>query len=116
MNTAWKFDGTNWTWIAGTTSTLTGGGNYVSLNANSTAAYPCARRSHVVVHDEKAFFFGELGYLSSASDSKNFLRNFQTNSLQSKFFASSILRFFFEFSLTIVQLLLLMFGVFPQVL
>ena len=60
MNTVWKYDGTDWTWIGGSDRAQIGS-NYVGKNANSAEAFPCSRRSYVVPYGNKGYFYGELG-------------------------------------------------------
>jgi hypothetical protein len=62
LNDMWKFDGTNWTWVKGS-STINANGNYGQLNISHTANEPGSRnRARVWTNNlNETFLFGGQG-------------------------------------------------------
>jgi hypothetical protein len=68
LNDLWKFDGTNWTWVSGS-STSNQAGTYGTKGAPDSANIPGARDSSVSWTDPAGhlWLFGGLGYDSAGS-------------------------------------------------
>ena len=77
LNDFWKFDGTNWTWVSGS-STGNAIGNYGTLDTTATSNAPGAREYAVSVFDgSNLWLFGGYGYDSTTSGYLNDLWVYQ---------------------------------------